>query len=94
MDRLHRIRDAARWGPAYAGRASQGVYAMLILTRRVGETLMIGDQVTVTVLGVKGNQVRVGISAPKDVSVHREEIFQRIQRTDAEESVLIEVRTD
>lgn len=51
---------------------------MLILTRRVGETLMIGDSVTVTVLGVKGNQVRVGITAPRDVSVHREEIFQRI----------------
>ena len=52
---------------------------MLILTRRVGETLMIGDAVTVTVLGVKGNQVRVGITAPKDVAVHREEIFQRIK---------------
>ncbi len=53
---------------------------MLILTRRVGETLMIGDQVSVTVLGVKGNQVRIGINAPKDVAVHREEIFQRIKR--------------
>jgi carbon storage regulator len=53
---------------------------MLILTRRVGETLMIGDNVTITVLGVKGNQVRLGVNAPKDVSVHREEIYQRIQR--------------
>lgn len=55
---------------------------MLILTRRIGETLCIGDDVIVTVLGVKGNQVRIGIDAPKDVAVHREEIFERIRRED------------
>jgi carbon storage regulator len=53
---------------------------MLILTRRVGETLKVGNDVDVTVLGVKGNQIRIGIKAPKNVAVHREEIFDRIQR--------------
>ena len=53
---------------------------MLILTRRVGETLMIGNDVTVTVLGVKGNQVRIGINAPKNIAVHREEIYERVKR--------------
>jgi carbon storage regulator len=53
---------------------------MLILTRRVGETLMIGDNITINVLGVKGNQVRLGIDAPKEIPVHREEIFNKIQR--------------
>ena len=60
---------------------------MLILTRRVGETLMIGDEVTVTVLGVKGNQVRIGVSAPKHVAVHREEIYERIRREQEDDAV-------
>ena len=58
---------------------------MLILTRRVGETVVIGDEVTVTVLGIKGNQVRIGVKAPKNVAVHREEIFERIRVERADE---------
>lgn len=53
---------------------------MLILTRRIGESLMVGDEVTITVLGINGNQVRVGINAPKDLPVHREEVYDKIQR--------------
>jgi len=59
---------------------------MLILTRRVGESLMIGDDVSVTILGVKGNQVRVGVNAPRDVAVHREEIYERIKQEQLEQS--------
>jgi carbon storage regulator len=56
---------------------------MLILTRRAGETVMIGSDISITVLGVKGNQVRIGINAPRDVAVHREEIFERIKNEQA-----------
>jgi len=66
---------------------------MLILTRRVGETVMIGDDVTITVLGVKGNQVRVGINAPKHVAVHREEIYERIKREQQNEEVSEQPKT-
>jgi len=67
---------------------------MLILTRRVGESLMIGDDVTITVLGVKGNQVRVGVKAPKEVAVHREEILNRIEEASTEKEPLSEPRLD
>jgi len=63
---------------------------MLILTRRVGETLMIGDEVSVTVLGVKGNQVRIGVNAPKEVAVHREEIYARIKKEQEVDSAPLE----
>ena len=53
---------------------------MLILTRRVGETLMVGDDISITVLGVKGNQVRIGVNAPKNIAVHREEIYERVKQ--------------
>ena len=59
---------------------------MLILTRRVGETIKIGDEITVTVLGVKGNQVRLGVGAPRDVAVHREEIYERIRSEQSKDS--------
>lgn len=59
---------------------------MLILTRRVGETVVVGDEVTITVLGVKGNQVRCGINAPKRVAVHREEIYERIKREELDQA--------
>jgi carbon storage regulator len=75
IDRTHGTPCGSRLGGSGAKD-----FRMLILTRRVGETVMIGDEVTVTILGVKGNQVRVGINAPQSVAVHREEIYERIKR--------------
>ncbi len=65
---------------------------MLILTRRVGETLMIGDDVSITVLGVKGNQVRIGIDAPKNISVHRQEIYERIKHEEEQKPKPVSVK--
>ena len=73
-------------GQGAGTRHGPGSLVMLILTRRVGESLKIGDEVTVTVLGVKGNQIRVGIEAPPEVQVHREEIYQRILKERADGS--------
>ena len=67
---------------------------MLILTRRVGETVMIGNDITVTVLGVKGNQVRVGVNAPKEVAVHREEIYERIKREEQAAGGAVQASSD
>jgi carbon storage regulator len=80
MNELRMEGEPRLWLFGLCDRWMSGNFAMLVLTRRVGERVMIGDHVTMTVLGVKGNQVRVGINAPKEVAVHREEIYERIKR--------------
>lgn len=67
---------------------------MLILTRRVGESLMVGDDVTVMILGMRGNQVRIGVDAPKDIPVHREEIYRRIREGDSNSANRATTETD